>query len=64
MLVIGRKEGEAFIVGPAIVHIVTVDGRNVKVGIEAPRSVLVMRSELVTPETWESIQTAAKEGHK
>ena len=64
MLVIGRNESESFVVGQAIVHIVTVSGRHVKVGIDAPRSVLVLRSELVEPVTFESIQAEARKGHK
>lgn len=49
MLVLRRGEGESIIIGDEgniIITIMQVDGGLVKVGIEAPRSIPVHRSEL------------------
>jgi carbon storage regulator len=51
MLVLSRREGEALILntsdGEIVVSIELLQGRQVKVGIEAPQSVRVLRDELV-----------------
>ncbi len=49
MLVLTRKEGEELWMnqGDIKVHILDVKNGNVRVGIEAPRSVDVLRKELV-----------------
>lgn len=48
MLVINRKVGESIQVGDDIVFtIVGSDRGQIKVGIEAPRSIEVLRSELI-----------------
>jgi carbon storage regulator len=64
MLVIGRDEGESFVVGEAIVTIIASRPSGVTVGIEAPRSVLVLRSELVEPNTLQSLKAASRKGHR
>ena len=47
MLVLSRKPGESIQIGHNIsITVVEVRGNRVKLGIEAPRSVGVMRSEL------------------
>lgn len=47
MLVLSRKVGERIHIGDDIVVIISqINGRNVRVGIEAPRSVNVCREEL------------------
>ncbi len=47
MLVLSRKAGESIqIDGQIKITIVTVSGNRVKVGIEAPEEVLILRSEL------------------
>lgn len=48
MLVITRKLGEALIIGDneVVVTVVEVHGRSVRLGIEAPREILVLRREL------------------
>ncbi|MFZ5807402.1 MAG: carbon storage regulator CsrA [Verrucomicrobiota bacterium] len=49
MLVISRKQGEAIKVAENIeVTVISVDGHRVRLGIKAPRSVRVLRSELDT----------------
>lgn len=47
MLVLTRKLGESIRIGDnVIVKIVDLDGRHVKLGIEAPRSISVNREEI------------------
>lgn len=47
MLVLSRKIGERIHIGDDIVIVISqINGRNVRVGIEAPRSVNVCREEL------------------
>lgn len=47
MLVLSRREFEAIHVGTDIVvRVVSIEGNRVKLGIEAPQGVLVLRDEL------------------
>lgn len=47
MLVLSRKPGESLLIGDNIyVKIVSVDGERVKVAIDAPKNVNIMRNEL------------------
>jgi len=47
MLVLSRKEGESLIIGDNITLVISkVVGNRVTIGIEAPKDVKVMRSEL------------------
>lgn len=47
MLVLTRKKGESIMIGDTIeVKIIAVEGDQVKLGIDAPRSVKVHRSEV------------------
>jgi carbon storage regulator len=46
MLVLSRKVGEKLIVGDAVIIINDISGDKVKLGIEAPPEVKVLRSEL------------------
>lgn len=47
MLVLNRTPGEVFTIGDDIrITIVSVNGKNVRVGIDAPRDVTVLRAEL------------------
>lgn len=57
MLVLSRKKDESIIIGDQIeLKILSVDGDQVKLGIVAPKSVKVYRSEV-----YESIQQQNKE---
>jgi len=57
MLVLSRKTGESIMIGDQIeVKILSVDGDQVKLGIVAPKSVKVHRSEV-----YEAIQEQNKE---
>ena len=47
MLVIGRKKGEAFLIGEDIeITVVKVEDGSVKLAIEAPRDISILRKEL------------------
>lgn len=47
MLVLNRTPGQVFTIGDDIrITIVSVNGKNVRVGIDAPRDVTVLRAEL------------------
>lgn len=48
MLVLSRKVGERIVIGDdVVVTVVEVSGNRVRVGIEAPRSKQVLRSEII-----------------
>jgi len=47
MLVLSRKEGERIRVGDNIVVTIVRAGKEVRVGIEAPKDVKILREELV-----------------
>lgn len=52
MLVLSRREGESIVIGGDVrVSIVSISGNQVKLSIEAPRSVSIHRSEV-----WEAIK--------
>jgi carbon storage regulator len=47
MLVITRKEGQSFLVGDDVrVNILSVDKNQIRIGIDAPREIKILRSEL------------------
>ena len=49
MLVLTRRISEKFIVGNnVVITVLKVDGNQVRIGIEAPREISVIRSELVS----------------
>ncbi len=56
MLVLSRKQFEGIQIGPDIrIKIVKVDRNQVRLGIEAPADVMIVRDELVTdPEAHEA----------
>jgi carbon storage regulator len=59
MLVLSRKKGEAVIIGHNItVRIVDVRGDQVRVGIDAPRSVTVHREEIYRQVVEENVAAA------
>jgi len=65
MLVVSRKIGEELKVGEdIIVKVVDIDKNQVKIGIEAPRNVAILRMELVkeiTKQNKLAIQNTADE---
>jgi carbon storage regulator len=51
MLVLSRKIGESICIGDdVVVTVVQIDGNKIRLGIEAPRSVPIWRSELIVKE--------------
>lgn len=46
MLVLTRKAGESIHIGESTVQVTRIDGNSVKLGIDAPRSVPIVRAEL------------------
>jgi len=59
MLILTRKEGESIRIGDNIsIKIVSLDGQNCKVGVEAPRNISVNREEVYLKIKAEN-QTAA-----
>jgi len=55
MLVLSRKQNEKIIVGDNVtITILKIRGNTVRIGIEAPRDIHVMRGELVRDEPAES----------
>lgn len=61
MLILTRRPGETICLGESIeVTLIHIAGNQVKLGIRAPSSVKVVRSELVTRQTvaTESLSTA------
>ena len=49
MLILTRKAEQGIIIGGDVVlRVLSVDGERVKIGVEAPRSITVLREELLT----------------
>jgi len=62
MLVLTRNEGESIMIGDDIeVMIVMSEGGQVRVGINAPRSVPIVRSEILERDVENSASDAAKD---
>lgn len=60
MLVLSRKVGECILIGDSIVlTVVEVRGEQVRLGIDAPRSVAIHRKELLDQVVAENIEAAA-----
>lgn len=60
MLVLSRKAGESVVVGDDItLTILEIRGDVVRVGISAPRSVVVQRAELLEQVTSNNVEAAA-----
>ncbi|CAN5868041.1 hypothetical protein BH23PLA1_BH23PLA1_38150 [soil metagenome] len=61
MLVLSRKLGQRFQVGPDIrVTIVKIDKNSVRIGIEAPGDVTVYREEIFPLETAATVEVKAE----
>jgi carbon storage regulator len=62
MLVLKRKIGQRIIIGDnIIVQVIDVEGRSVKIGIEAPKSVSVVREELLERIREKIVESTIKE---
>jgi carbon storage regulator len=59
MLVLSRKQFEGIQIGPGIrIKVVKVDRNQVRLGIEAPPDVMIVRDELVTDDETREARTA------
>jgi carbon storage regulator len=59
MLVLSRKSGERIAIGPGIaLTVVEVRGHQVRLGIEAPPDVLVLRAELDVRRKWPPVRSS------
>lgn len=60
MLILTRKVEQGIVIdGNILVRVLAVDGERVKIGVEAPRSIAVLREELLTEVAGEN-QAAAR----
>jgi len=61
MLVLTRKVDEAIRIGNDIViTIISIDKKNVRIGIDAPEDVMILREELVQAVAKENIKASGK----
>ena len=61
MLVLARKVGEAIQVGEDVtITVVRIDGGTVRIGVEAPQDMLILRKELEVFSEKESASTNAQ----
>lgn len=61
MLILGRKPDEAIIIGDGIrVVVIACDRQGVRLGIEAPPDVSILREEIVTSISEENRRAAAR----
>jgi carbon storage regulator len=52
MLVLSRKQGQSIVIGADIrITVASIQGNQVRIGVDAPRSVAVFRDELCTPDS-------------
>lgn len=60
MLVLSRKAGESLVIGDGIVvSVLRIGPTGVRIGIEAPPEVVIVREELLADERVEFVQHAA-----
>lgn len=60
MLILTRKPEQGIVIdGSIVVRLLSIDGERVKIGVEAPRSVSVLREELLS-EVADENQAAAR----
>lgn len=62
MLVLTRKQGEGILIGKDIsITVIHVDGDKIRLGIDAPRHIRVIREELITEIGQENRMAASSE---
>jgi carbon storage regulator len=63
MLVLSRKNGEKIKIGKdVVVSVLKVEGTTVRIGIEAPKKIDILRMEVFEKIQRENIEAAASEG--
>jgi carbon storage regulator len=64
MLVLSRKKGETIVIGDNIeISIIDIQGDNIRIGINAPRDVSIMRKELYDEIKAENLKAATSVDH-
>ncbi len=61
MLVLSRRQGEKIHIGDAVITLLAIQGNRVRIGIEAPEDVHILRDELPRYETTLQLQLAPVE---
>lgn len=62
MLVLSRKLGESISIGKDItIRIVSIDKSNVKIGVDAPKSVIILRDELKEAVKFANVEAEKQE---
>lgn len=65
MLVLSRKLSQQILIGPDItITVVRIEGNHVRLGIEAPAGVSVLRDELIARRRGEDAQPAVTTGRQ
>ncbi len=63
MLILSRKEGESIRIGPDILcQVMEISGKRVRIGIQAPAEIKIMRQELYQAVREANVQAAAQAG--
>ncbi len=63
MLILTRKAEQGIVInGDTVVRVLSIDGDRVKLGIDAPRSVHVLREELLEEVAGENVQASRARG--
>lgn len=57
MLVITRKPGQGVVIGDVRVEVISVNGKNIRLGIEADENTLILRDEVKAQQTAKASQT-------
>lgn len=61
MLVLSRRRGEKIHIGDAVLTVIAVQGKRVRIGIEAPDHVHILRDEVPRYEPTSSMQISPVE---
>lgn len=65
MLILSRKTGDAILIDGGIrIVVLACDGASVRLGIEAPSSIGIVREEIVQSIADENVRAGATQGHK
>lgn len=64
MLILTRKLEQGIIIdGQVVVRVLAIEGERIKIGIEAPRAISVLREELLHEVAGQNRAAAAARGH-